>query len=75
MLQRSNVAALEHARQAAALEPNNVSYRSLLRQFESGGSWYEQRQYRHIIYNYKYNKTLLKTRKFSVGRLFKNTAH
>ncbi len=40
----SNVAALEHARQAAALEPNNVSYRSLLRQFESGGSWYEQRQ-------------------------------
>lgn len=40
----SNVAALEHARQAAAMEPNNVSYRSLVRQFESGGSWYEQRQ-------------------------------
>ncbi len=40
----SNVAALEHARRAAAMEPNNISYRSLVQQFESGGSWYRQRQ-------------------------------
>lgn len=40
----NNVAALEHARQAAAMEPDNVSYRSLVQRFESGGSWYEQRQ-------------------------------
>ncbi len=40
----NNVAALEHARRAAALEPNNMDYRRLLQQFESGGSWYEQRQ-------------------------------
>ena len=40
----NNVAALEHARKAAAMEPDNVSYRSLVQRFESGGSWYEQRQ-------------------------------
>lgn len=40
----NNVAALEHARRAVALEPDNMNYRSLLHQFESGGSWYEQRQ-------------------------------
>lgn len=40
----SNVAAMEHARQAVAMEPGNATYRSLVRQFESGGSWYEQRQ-------------------------------
>ncbi len=40
----SNVAALEHARQAAAMEPDNFSYRSLVQQFESGGDWYQQRQ-------------------------------
>lgn len=40
----NNVAALEHARQACVLEPNNVEYRSLVQQFESGGSWYESRQ-------------------------------
>lgn len=40
----NNVAALEHARRAAALEPDNMSYRSLVQQLESGGSWYEQRQ-------------------------------
>lgn len=40
----NNVAALEHAKRAAALEPNNMDYRSLVQQFESGGSWYEQRQ-------------------------------
>lgn len=40
----NNVAALEHAKRAVALEPNNYEYRSLLQRFESGGSWYEQRQ-------------------------------
>lgn len=40
----NNVAALEHARRASAMEPDNMSYRSLVQQFESGGSWYEQRQ-------------------------------
>lgn len=40
----NNVAALEHARRASALEPDNISYRSLVQQLESGGSWYEQRQ-------------------------------
>ncbi|MDL2302232.1 DnaJ domain-containing protein [Lachnospiraceae bacterium OttesenSCG-928-D06] len=40
----NNVAALEHARRASALEPENGDYRNLVRQFESGGSWYTQRQ-------------------------------
>lgn len=40
----NNVAALEHARRAAALEPGNMDYQSLLRQLESGGQWYQQRQ-------------------------------
>jgi len=40
----NNVAALEHAKRAAAMEPDNVMYRNLVQQFESGGSWYERRQ-------------------------------
>ena len=40
----NNVAALEHAKRAAAMEPDNGNYRSLVQQFESGGSWYERRQ-------------------------------
>lgn len=40
----NNVAALEHAKRALSLEPDNMDYRSLVRQFENGGSWYEQRQ-------------------------------
>lgn len=40
----NNVAALEHAKRALALEPDNADYRRLVQQFESGGSWYEQRQ-------------------------------
>lgn len=40
----SNVAALEHAKRAYAMEPDNMDYRNLVQQFESGGSWYEQRQ-------------------------------
>lgn len=48
----NNVAALEHARRAAALEPGNYEYQSLVRRFESGGSWYEQRQ---AAYGYPYS--------------------
>ena len=40
----NNVAALEHARRASSLEPGNADYQSLVRRFESGGTWYEQRQ-------------------------------
>lgn len=35
--------ALEHAKQAVSLEPNNMEYRSLLNSFENGG-WYQQRR-------------------------------
>ena len=41
---QNQVAALEHARKAVALEPNNTEYRYLLNQLESGGVWYQQRQ-------------------------------
>lgn len=40
----NNVAALEHAKRASALEPGNTDYQNLVHRFESGGSWYEQRQ-------------------------------
>ena len=38
------VAALEHARMASAMEPNNFEYRQLLEQLQNGGAWYSQRQ-------------------------------
>lgn len=42
----NQVSALEHARQASSMEPDNTDYRSLVYQFENGGSsWYRQRQY------------------------------
>lgn len=40
----NNVAALQHARQAAALEPGNFRYNQLVQQLEGGGSWYQDRQ-------------------------------
>jgi molecular chaperone DnaJ len=40
----SNVAALEHARKAAALEPGNGTYAGLVQRLEGGGGWYEQRR-------------------------------
>lgn len=40
----NNVAALDHAKRAAAMEPGNMSYRQLVEQFESGGNWYQQKQ-------------------------------
>ena len=36
----NNVIALDHARKEVELEPNNMQYRMLLSQMESGGSWY-----------------------------------
>lgn len=41
----NQVSALDHARRAASMEPNNSDYRMLVYQFENGGSWYRQRQY------------------------------
>ncbi len=40
----NQVSALEHARRAAALEPDNRDYSNLVYQFENGGTWYRQRQ-------------------------------
>jgi len=48
----NQVAGLEHARRAAAMEPGNRDYSSLVNQFENGGSWYRQRQY---TYGQPYN--------------------
>ena len=36
----NNVAAMEAARQAVNLEPNNVEYRNFLNMLQNGGSWY-----------------------------------
>lgn len=40
----NNVAALQHARQAAAMEPGNYRYSQLVQQLEGGGSWYRDMQ-------------------------------
>ena len=40
----NNVIALQHAREAARLEPNNIQYTTLVQRLESGGSWYRQHQ-------------------------------
>jgi len=37
----NNVIALDHAKQAVAMEPNNMEYRMLLNQMENGGGWYQ----------------------------------
>lgn len=36
----NNILALEHARQAAAMEPSNQEYLYFLQQLQSGGQWY-----------------------------------
>lgn len=41
----SDVAAMEHAGRAAAMEPGNMDYRNLVYRFENGGMQYRQRQY------------------------------
>ena len=40
----NNVTALEHAREAVHLEPNNYQYQMLLNNLQHGGSWYQQGQ-------------------------------
>lgn len=40
----NQVAAMEHSRKAAAMEPGNSDYQDLVYQMENGGSWYRQRQ-------------------------------
>ncbi len=40
----NTTAAYEHAKRAASMEPGNSRYQNLVRQFENGGSWYEDRQ-------------------------------
>ena len=37
----NNVVAKEHAQKAVSMEPNNMVYRQLLQQMESGGQWYQ----------------------------------
>lgn len=37
----NNVNAMEYARTAVNMEPNNMRYRRLLQQLESGGEWYQ----------------------------------
>ena len=48
----NNVIALEHARQAAQMEPGNYSYQELVRMLEQGGGWYERRQTSYGYPNY-----------------------
>lgn len=40
----NNVTALEHAREAVRLEPDNWQYQMLLKRLQGGGGWYQQRQ-------------------------------
>lgn len=40
----NNVIALQHAKEALRLEPDNFQYQMLVNRFESGGSWYQQQQ-------------------------------
>ena len=40
----NNVIALQHAKEALRLEPNNMQYQMLVQRLESGGSWYQQQQ-------------------------------
>lgn len=40
----SNMIALDHARNAVQLEPDNFQYRILLNRLERGGMWYQEQQ-------------------------------
>lgn len=40
----NNVTALEHAKEAVRLDPNNYQYQMLLNNLQHGGSWYKQSQ-------------------------------
>lgn len=47
----NNVAALQQARQAVAMEPSNFQYRQLLQQLEGSGSWYRDMQNPYRTYS------------------------
>ena len=38
----NNVTALEHAKEAVRLEPQNMQYQMLLQRLQGGGGWYQQ---------------------------------
>ena len=40
----NNVTALEHAKEAVRLDPENAQYQMLLRRLQNGDSWYQERQ-------------------------------
>ncbi len=40
----NNVTALEHAKEAVRLEPENMQYQMLLQRLQGGSGWYQQRQ-------------------------------
>lgn len=40
----NNVTALEYAKIAYSMEPNNAQYQMLVNRLQSGGTWYQQRQ-------------------------------
>lgn len=40
----NNVTALEQAREAVRLDPDNIQYQMLLQRLQNGGAWYQQRQ-------------------------------
>lgn len=40
----NNIIALQHAKEALRLEPNNIQYQMFVQRLESGGSWYQQQQ-------------------------------
>ena len=40
----NNVTALEHAREAVRLEPQNMQYQMLLQRLQNGGTWYQSRR-------------------------------
>ena len=40
----NNVIALQHAKEALRMDPDNFQYQMLVNRFESGGSWYQQQQ-------------------------------
>ncbi len=42
--QGNNITALEHAKMAYQMEPNNMQYQMLVNRLQTGGTWYGQRQ-------------------------------
>ena len=60
----NNVTALEHAKEAVRLEPQNMQYQMLLQRLQGGGGWYQQTEYvwiskfcrRRLVYEAVYCK-------------------